>query len=220
MKSRSQGNIFPGFGKTKQNRTSCQSRTIYPAKLSRQSVEIIKHKLKKEEHEIRLCLPLINTYWKNSQRMYFVEKDTESRRKDWVIKKKIGTKVGTLPIYLALSSFLESAIFLPGERFLKDILSFEQPKPRDRFFTQLISSTVLGLPVWGTQAWCSRGHQFHSDYTTGVFCQRTGNVQVFPVPDAVWGMTQSYPKESALSWGSFLQWVHAQKGTNSLKGEW
>ena len=158
--------------------------------------------------------------------MYFVEKDTESKRKAWVIKKRNGTKIGTLPIFLALSSFLESAISLPGERFLEDVLSFWQLKPRDRFLTQLSSSTVLGLPVLGTQAWLPSGHQFHGDYTTGVLCQRTGNVQVFQVPDTAWGMVQGYPKELAPSWGNVLLsgFMHTQNQiawkVNGRFGRW
>lgn len=53
-----------------------------------------------------------------------MEKDTESRRKDRVIKKRngeqsTGTKNGTLPTFLALSSFLETTVSLPAGGFLK-----------------------------------------------------------------------------------------------------
>lgn len=173
----------------------------------------------KKECEIKPCLPLINASWSNPQRMYFVEKNTKSRRKDWVIKRRNGTKNGTLPTFLAPSSFIENAVSLPRERCLKDILSFWQLKPRDRFLAQLSSSTALGPPVWDIQACSPGGCQFHSDYTTGILCERTGNVRVFWVPDAVGGMIQGFPKELVLSWGSFLL-MHTHTHTqSSLKGE-
>lgn len=53
----------------------------------------------------------------------------------------------------------------------------------------------------------------------GVLYERTRSVQIFQVPDAVWGMIQGCSKESGLSWGNFLlsQFMDTQKQSD-LRG--
>lgn len=146
------------WGKKKnKNRTTCQSRTIYPAKLSRQSVEItINHKFKKKkECEIKTCLPLINADWNNSQRCTLwrrtlslegrTEKRTEEKKwcKEWHFT------------YIPCSVFLRRECHLHVRRISQRYLVLLAGKPKGQIFDPIASSsTASGLPVGRTQA-CS-----------------------------------------------------------------